>query len=143
MWRIGGAGSERVNAHRALRCGAGSLLALAMLAALGACGEARGGQERRVVAGGTADLGPAAMVKYGCGSCHVIPGVPHADGAVGPPLTRFGERTYIAGEVGNTPENLVHWIEVPQSIEPGTAMPNLGVTEGDARNIAAYLYTLH
>ena len=57
-------------------------------------------------------------------------------------LTAFGRRVYIAGEVPNTSENLVQWLEVPQSIEPGTAMPNLGVTEGEAREIAAYLYTL-
>jgi cytochrome c1 len=110
---------------------------------LAGCGQAQGGQQMHVVAGGDPSRGPAAISKYGCGSCHVIPGVDGANGAVGPPLTDFGARSFIAGEVGNTPENLIHWIEVPQSIEPGTAMPNLGVTEGDARNIAAYLYTLH
>jgi cytochrome c1 len=61
---------------------------------------------------------------------------------VGPPLTSFARRTYIAGEVPNTLEYLVRWIEMPQAIEPGTAMPNLGVTEDQARDIAAYLYTL-
>ena len=54
----------------------------------------------------------------------------------------WSKRTFIAGEVPNTPDFLVRWIEVPQAIEPGTAMPNLGVPEGDARDIAAYLYTL-
>jgi cytochrome c len=124
--------------------GAATLAIVALVViSLGGCGQAQGGQEMRVVAGGDASRGPAAMAKYGCGSCHVIPGVDGANGAVGPPLTGFGARSFIAGEVGNTPENLIHWIEVPQSIEPGTAMPSLGVTEGDARNIAAYLYTLH
>jgi cytochrome c1 len=72
----------------------------------------------------------------------VIPGIHGANGLVGPPLTNFAQRAYIAGEVANTADFLVRWIEVPQAIEPGTAMPNLGITEGQARNIAAYLYTL-
>jgi cytochrome c len=61
---------------------------------------------------------------------------------VGPPLTQFTHRAFIAGEVPNNGEFLVRWISVPQSIEPGTAMPNLGVSEAQARDIAAYLYTL-
>jgi cytochrome c1 len=66
-----------------------------------------------------------------------------ANGLVGPPLDHFARRTYIAGEVINSADFLVRWIEVPQAIEPGTAMPNLGITEGQARSMAAYLYTLH
>ena len=42
----------------------------------------------------------------------------------------------------NTPDNIVKWIVMPQSILPGGAMPNLGVTDRQARNMAAYLYTL-
>jgi cytochrome c len=61
---------------------------------------------------------------------------------VGPPLTAFGRRSYIAGEVPNTAAFLIRCIEVPQSIEPGTDMPDPGVTEGQARDIAAYPYTL-
>jgi len=71
-----------------------------------------------------------------------VPGVTGANGMVGPPLEYFSRRAYIAGEVPNDPEFLIRWIEVPQAIEPGTVMPNLGVSEGQARNIAAYLYTL-
>jgi cytochrome c1 len=61
---------------------------------------------------------------------------------VGPPLADFAGRVFIAGEVPNTTASLIQWIRNPQSIEPKTAMPNLGVTEGQARDIAAYLYTL-
>ncbi|MDP8960777.1 MAG: c-type cytochrome [Actinomycetota bacterium] len=81
-----------------------------------------------------------AIDTYGCGSCHTIPGIRGADGLVGPPLTRFHERAYIAGQLPNTPENLVHWIMNPQEVEPGTAMPDLEVVEEDARAIAAYLH---
>lgn len=94
------------------------------------------------VPGGDPTRGKAQILVYGCGSCHVIPGVSGARGLVGPPLTQFAQRAYIAGEVPNNGEFLVRWISVPQAIEPGTVMPNLGVTEGQARDIAAYLYTL-
>jgi cytochrome c2 len=82
------------------------------------------------------------QVTYGCGACHVISGLPGATGKVGPPLDGFAERVFIAGQLPNTPENLVRWIRSPQVIEPGTAMPDLGVTEANARDIAAYLLTL-
>ncbi|HET8655447.1 MAG TPA: c-type cytochrome [Longimicrobiaceae bacterium] len=114
---------------------------LACGAALSACGRAQGSPARGVP-GGDVHRGRAAIVAYGCGSCHMIPGIEGADGLVGPPLIHFGSRVYIAGEVTNTPEHLLAWIEAPQAIEPGTAMPNLGVSEAEARDIAAYLYTL-
>lgn len=94
------------------------------------------------VVGGSARRGPALMEAYGCAACHTVPGIRNANGNVGPPLTRFGDRTYIAGMLRNTPENLIRWIRVPQSVVPGNAMPNMGVTDAQARDIAAYLYTL-
>ncbi len=93
------------------------------------------------VTGGDASRAPALIREYGCSSCHVVPGVRAARGLVGPPLTDFRSRAYIAGAVPNTPENLILWIRVPQAIEPGTAMPNTGVTDADARHLAAYLYS--
>jgi cytochrome c len=90
----------------------------------------------------SAERGKQQIVAYGCGSCHVIPGIRQATGLVGPPLTHFAKRAYIAGQVLNNPEFLTQWIAVPQSIEPGTVMPNLGVSYGQARDMAAYLYTL-
>lgn len=94
------------------------------------------------VEGGRPQVGRAAFQTYGCGSCHVIPGVAGANGKVGPPLTSFSARAYIAGEVANTPDNLVAWIVQPQNIEPNTAMPMLGVSIQAAKDMAAYLYTL-
>ena len=32
--------------------------------------------------------------------------------------------------------------DLPRRVRPGTPMPEMGVTERDARDIAAYLYTL-
>ncbi|MFD0819327.1 c-type cytochrome [Micromonospora zhanjiangensis] len=91
---------------------------------------------------GRPDHGAELIQRYGCGSCHTVPGVDRANGLVGPPLTRFGARSYIAGELPNNADNLRRWIQNPQSVEPGTAMPNLGVTDVDARDIAAYLFSL-
>lgn len=87
-------------------------------------------------------MGPVLIQKYGCGACHTVAGVSSAQGKVGPSLNEVAERAYLAGNLPNNPANLVAWIMSPQSIEPGTAMPNLGVTLSDARHIAAYLYTL-
>lgn len=92
--------------------------------------------------GGDAVRGAQAIGAYGCGSCHAIPGVDGATGTAGPPLASFARRTMIAGEVSNTPAHLTAWIMNPQAIEPHTVMPNLGVHATDARDIAAYLYTL-
>ncbi len=94
------------------------------------------------VPGGDAARGQGALLGYGCNSCHEIPGVSGANATVGPPLTHFALRQYIAGELPNDPTNLIRWIMEPNSVEPGNAMPNLGVSEGAARDIAAYLYTL-
>lgn len=91
---------------------------------------------------GRQDRGAKLIAQYGCGSCHTVPGVDRAGGLVGPPLTRFGARSYIAGELPNNADNLRRWITDPQAVEPGTAMPKLGVSAIDAQDIAAYLYTL-
>jgi cytochrome c len=96
------------------------------------CGFATAGNNNRA--------GVAAFTKYGCGSCHTISGVPGANGLVGPPLTGLGNRRYIAGELPNTPDNLTHWIQHPQSVNPRTAMPELGVTSRDSNDIATLLY---
>ena len=79
---------------------------------------------------------------YGCGSCHTIPGIYTARGVVGPPLYFFSRRTMIAGELPNSPDNLVCWLQHPKTVEPGTAMPDLGLSTDQAQDIAAYLYTL-
>jgi cytochrome c2 len=114
--------------------------ALLVFALCGCFGEVTGVPQERNVPGGDRNRGTQAITAYGCGSCHTINGIPGADSKAGPPLNEFYERRYIAGSLPNTPDNLVAWIEDPQAIEPGTAMPDLDVSEEDARNIAAYLY---
>lgn len=110
-----------------------------LLSPLAGCGEEPA--ELRV-AGGDPGRGRHVILDYGCGSCHVIPGVRGAVAWVGPPLNHWARRGYVAGHMPNAPENLVAWLRDPQAISPGSAMPNLGLTDAEARDAAAYLYTL-
>lgn len=122
-----------------------AILALAGTLGLSGCGDDAGANAVAAHARGAAgdpERGKTLIGEYGCGACHTIPGVHGARGMVGPPLTAFGRRTFIAGALPNEPKNLVRWITGPPNVEPGTAMPDLGVSPEEARHIAAYLYTL-
>ncbi|MDP3418248.1 cytochrome c family protein [Falsiroseomonas sp.] len=118
-------------------------LALPLLAslALGACGEEAVPAELRV-AGGDAARGRIAIAEHGCGACHVIPGIEGAVAWVGPPLMEWARRSYVGGRLPNAPQNLVAFLLDPQSVSPGSAMPALPLQQGEALDIAAYLYTL-
>ncbi|HEV8658582.1 MAG TPA: c-type cytochrome [Thermoanaerobaculia bacterium] len=91
---------------------------------------------------GNADRGKQLIEQYGCQSCHVVPGVKGPKGVVGPSLDKMAVRTFIGGKVQNTSQNMTQWLQNPQAFDPGNAMPNLGVTPVDARDITAYLFTL-
>jgi cytochrome c2 len=97
--------------------------------------------DARIVPGGDVARGKAAIQSIGCGACHVIDGIADAHGQVGPPLSGIAGRSMVGGVLPNTPENMIRWIEDAPSISPQTAMPDLGVTAQQARDIAAYLYT--
>lgn len=92
--------------------------------------------------GGDPARGELAIRQYGCSACHTIPGVEGAKALVGPTLDRVASRLYIGGVMPNTPDNMIRWIQDPQGVDRLTAMPNLSVTDSDARDIAGYLYTL-
>lgn len=126
---------------RARRVGRGCLLALVLTLASG-CQGGRSEADHVVVLGGHAQVGADVIEEKGCGACHTIPGIDAASGMVGPPLTGWARRSYIAGTLPNAPENLVKWVMDPHAVEPGTAMPDLGLSEQEARDVAAYLYTL-
>lgn len=115
---------------------------LAVVALLGACG---GGVEARPPNAAAGDVvnGRLAMEVYGCAACHAYPGSGRsADAYVGPPLEHWSQRSFIAGYLPNSQPNLVLWLLDPGSIRPGTAMPDVGLDESDARDIAAYLLSL-
>jgi len=116
------------------------LAMLLVLSVVGCDSEAK--KQARAITGGDPDRGETAISQYGCSSCHTIPGIRGANALVGPPLTQMALRTYIGGVLQNTPRNMVTWLKNPPGVDPKTAMPNLHVTETDARDIACYLYTL-
>lgn len=118
-----------------------TLMAAAAAIAATACGQSRG-QQASAIAGGDAERGKTAIARYGCPACHTIPGIEGANAMVGPPLTQIAIRQYLGGHLQNTPQNMVRWIQHPQQIDPKNAMPELGVTDADAKDITAYLYTL-
>lgn len=124
------------------RSGLTRLACASLIATVGvaACHSDRGAE--LPTSGASAERGRQRIEAYGCGSCHMIPGIGDATGLVGPSLENFGRRTFIAGRLPNSRANLVRWIMKPQSVAPGNAMPNLGINERDARDISAYLYTL-
>ena len=86
--------------------------------------------------------GAELIAREGCGLCHTIPGIANAEGRIGPPLEHIGSRSYIAGVLRNSPDNMVTWLRHPQKVVPGNAMPDMGLSETDARAITAYLDTL-
>jgi cytochrome c2 len=113
-------------------------LALACAATLAGCA----GERKSVVPGGDIEQGLRLVTQYQCGACHVIPGVQGAAGDSGPSLDYVGRLSYIAGGIPNSPDNMVRWLRVPHAVKPGTEMPPMGLTEQEARHMAAYLYTL-
>jgi cytochrome c2 len=114
---------------------------LSLIASTSACthGEA---DAMALTHGGDAARGKEMIRHYGCGACHTIPRVPGAESSVGPSLVGIARQAYIAGVMPNVPENMIRWIMDPPSVDEKTAMPNLRVSATDARDIAAYLYTL-
>lgn len=127
-----------------VRCGPAGVFAL-ILCLTGCTGDAAREQHAQAVAltGGDPQRGIEAIGRYGCASCHDIPGIRPSGAAVGPPLAGIAARAYLAGRLPNSPANMMIWIQHPQHVARGTAMPEMGVTERDARDITALLYTLH
>jgi cytochrome c len=113
-------------------------LAVPLACALGGCGDP---PSKAGLA--DAERGRRLLAQYQCGSCHMIPGVEAAHGRLAVTLESFGRRSYIAGHVPNRDDLLARWIIDPPSLVPGTLMPSMGVSSGDARDIAAYLRGLH
>jgi cytochrome c2 len=91
--------------------------------------------------GGNPRVGQQLIARYGCAACHRIKGIAHSDSKVGPSLREIRDSSYVGGVVPNSADNLIQWIAHPRALSPRTAMPELGVTQTEARDIAAYLYS--
>ena len=96
----------------------------------------------QAVAGADAGRGRKVIQRVACGACHVIPGVSWPQGRVGPSLDGFAGQALIAGRFPNEPDVLVRWVRDAPSLVPQTGMPAMPITEQEARDVAAYLYTL-
>jgi cytochrome c1 len=119
-----------------------TLIGMAAVAGLLRPNQPEAAREPAVFTGGDPQRGRETIREKGCPTCHAIPGIREANGLVGPPLEHFANRVYVAGVLPNTPDNLVAWIRNPPAIDPLTAMPASGIGEAEARDVAAYLYTL-
>lgn len=115
----------------------GRMMAIGALAATLGCGA-----EEVAPIDGDPETGARVIGAIGCGVCHVVPGVPGPRGTVGPSLEGFAHRAFIAGAVPNRPDLLVEWVGNAPALVPDTAMPALPLSEQEARDVAAYLYTL-
>lgn len=114
--------------------------AILLMLALAAC---QGDEPEAVeVDGGNAERGEELVVAYECGSCHYIPGIENSSGHDAPGLQLWANRAFVAGAAPNRPENVIAFLVDPNSIQPGSAMPDLGISEEEARHIAAYLFTV-
>ncbi|MCG7393437.1 c-type cytochrome [Microvirga sp. ACRRW] len=118
------------------------LLILPALIGLAACSDQQEQAAIVQIADGEPEQGRAFIQSYGCGACHTIDGIRGARGKVGPPLEDYAQQHLLAGFMPNTPRNLIAWLMDPVSLKPQTGMPSQGVTETEARHIAAYLYSL-
>lgn len=125
-----------------------SLLGMAILGVALAAGAATYWQSQqqttnvaKAMTGGYPSRAPELIRRYGCAGCHTIPGIPGGDGQVGGPLKDLRQRVYVGGVVLNSPDNLTRWMVSPQTFSPRTAMPATGISEPEARDVAAYLYS--
>jgi cytochrome c oxidase subunit 2 len=92
-------------------------------------------------AAGLAAEGKAVYTRSACVGCHTIRGV--SAGTLGPDLTHFGSRALFgAGLWPTTAEHLVPWLKDPPALKPGAKMPNLNLSDAEARALAAYLLDL-
>lgn len=98
---------------------------------------------KAVLTSGDSAAGGQDLYRLGCGSCHTIPGIVGAHGKVGPSLEGIASHSYVAGQLPNQPPNLERWIQHPHSFHPDSLMPELGVTDTESRDIAAYLYSMN
>ena len=54
----------------------------------------------------------------------------------------MARRGYIAGLLPNDEAHMMRWLQSPQAVDPRSAMPDVGLTADEARDIAAYLHRL-
>ena len=122
------------------------LLALSIMASLLGCADSFDYAKGAQMTGGDPQVGKEKVISHDCHSCHEIPGVPVNANRKGPGLTHWSRKSKIADQWPNTPENLEDYIRHPDRMMHGKgvkseiSMPS--VNAEDAKNIAAYLYSI-
>ena len=90
---------------------------------------------------GDAVAGKDIFAKSACVGCHTIKGV--SAGVLGPDLSHFGSRKLFGAGLWETNvDNVAAWVKDPPKLKPGSKMPNLHLSDGDAKAVAAYLVGL-
>lgn len=117
-----------------------TLLVPVLCCAMIGCADKR--EQPRELTGADAANGLAVIERVGCAACHRIPGVAWPTGTVGGSLDGFGNQSMIAGRFPNQPQTLAVWVRDAPSMAPATGMPAMPITPAEARDVAAYLYTL-
>ena len=119
-----------------------SLGALACALLTSACHQNDASTESTRVPGGDPERGRLLTQQYQCAACHYIPKVQGVNGDAGPSLEYMGRLSYIAGSIPNQPDNMIRFLQNPPAVKPGILMPALGISEDEARDMAAFMYTL-
>ena len=88
--------------------------------------------------------GRQLMEDKGCAGCHAFSGVASFATALPEPNTEQWSAAALAPDLRFTRERfradrIVAWLRDPARIKPDTRMPNFGLAEDEARNIAAYV----
>lgn len=116
-------------------------LLLALAGLLGGCRQPEI-EPHRQIPGSDPARGRAVVERTACGVCHNIPSIAGARGRLGPPLGGFGTRALIAGVVPNRPDVLARFVREAPSVVKDTAMPPMPLSQREALDVAAFLYTL-
>jgi cytochrome c1 len=91
---------------------------------------------------GSAENGRTLFLSAGCGGCHTLGGLVGATGVAGPNLTNVVLRPTLAGEtIPMSTETMTRWLRNPAAVKPGATMPSVGLTEPEARDLTAFLYS--
>lgn len=118
----------------------GLALAAGVAMSLSACADKTGAP--RPLAQSDPVEGLKLIRRHGCATCHVIPDVPWPRGRTGGALAGVGARPMIAGRLPNQPDVLARFVRDAPALLPDIGMPSMPLSEAEARDIAAYLYTL-
>ncbi len=96
--------------------------------------------QKGISGNGNVDHGKELVDKVGCKGCHVVEEDTRVRTARGTSYDIAPELTRVGSKANN--DWLYEWIKNPRSVNPEARMPNLRLTDQEARDIVSYLMTL-